>query len=280
MAETPEGTVKATFTPETRDDGAHYALRLEVSRLATAILGLGDGEGPLPADVFAECHRTVAALRAALATADARLTEARRQLTDSILTPDMIRQLQAECDKAWETSERVADMLGEAKEAIAKVRPPTPDADNPLYYPLLFLITAIEEEHRWFDDEPAARAALSGDASGPATPELEGHVVHTHGSEDGPGLTCREYRVGDRLYGECQLKEMEGAQRDVERWRAAAGEIHAAVRKAIDTALSPELKIEADPQVPGDEMWAKIGGRVVAKAKIRDSGSATGETNG
>ena len=37
-------------------------------------------------------------------------------------------------------------------------------------------------------------------------------VVHTHGTEDGPGLACNERLIDGRLYGACQ-PDPEGADR-------------------------------------------------------------------
>lgn len=50
-------------------------------------------------------------------------------------------------DKIRRERESVRDQMNaiaEARAALAKVMPPTPEADNPLYYPLLFLVNTVD----------------------------------------------------------------------------------------------------------------------------------------
>lgn len=78
------------------------------------------------------------------------------ELTRPKFTPAAIQALQERCDRVPDT-DRLTEMAAEARAALAKVSPPTPENDNPLYYPLLFLVESAEPVARWLDedDEPA-----------------------------------------------------------------------------------------------------------------------------
>lgn len=70
------------------------------------------------------------------------------------LTPDMLAELAVECDDVGAKSDRVRDMLNEARAALARVGAPySPEQDKDrLYYPLLFLVKALESyDEEWVD---------------------------------------------------------------------------------------------------------------------------------
>lgn len=76
---------------------------------------------------------------AAQTTTEARLTH---------LTPEVAAALLAECDRVAALPD-LEQIAADARAELAKGAVPTPDATNPLYYPLLFLIEAVEAHTKW-----------------------------------------------------------------------------------------------------------------------------------
>lgn len=139
-------------------------------------------------------------------------------------TPEMLAQLAAECDRVPD-SDRAAEMLTEARAALAKSTPPNCAApDNTLYYPLLFLCEAVEPVVKWLNEanEPPAPSP-SGEAPRPhvcgargfspwlgddceacSKPRDTAPASVSQGSEAEP---CDRYtcdRHDDHLVGECE----------------------------------------------------------------------------
>lgn len=100
-----------------------------------------------------------------------RAAPTREQIMDAILTPKVIDELRAECDRLPD-SEHPMERLREAREALARVAvPSSPDQDKDrLYYPLLFLCESVEPVLRWLNDDKEPLTAGHGAQKSVLTP--------------------------------------------------------------------------------------------------------------
>lgn len=101
------------------------------------------------------------------------------------LTPEQIRLLQAECDRVGPLSDRLSELATKGRAALRKVGPPSsPEQDKDgLYYPLLFLVEAVESYQRWFNEEGSESAPPT--ETEPQTCQRCGHAYVEHPVEPG-----------------------------------------------------------------------------------------------